>query len=144
MKKLILAGLVIFTTLTTNPCTAVPPKANLLPSDYNTGMSYQEAIKKQKPMVIKFYVDWCGYCRQFAPVFDGIRKEYQDRFNFVLVDCDKPEYSQIVKDYGISMYPTVYIVDPTNNNRIMIPPSFYAEPERLTNELDRFIQIYRK
>ena len=55
---------------------AVPPKANLAPSDYSTGLGYYQAFKMKKPMVVNFYVDWCHYCQGFAPKLEALRREY--------------------------------------------------------------------
>ncbi len=68
---------------------AVPPRSNLLPSDYSTGITYKQAIKMKKPMAINFYVDWCHYCKQFAPTLDSFRKQYKSNMNFVIVNVEK-------------------------------------------------------
>ena len=41
---------------------------------YDKGRSLEKAMKKDKPVVAFFYVDWCGFCQRFAPTFDAVSK----------------------------------------------------------------------
>lgn len=132
---------ILIVVFTINTSFAIPPKANLVPSDYDTGIKYEDAIKQNKPMVVKFYVDWCGYCKRFAPVFDNIRRDYQGKFSFVLVNCDDARYTRILEDFAIISYPTVFIVDPTNDNRVMVNPVLYGNKELVEKELERFLKV---
>ena len=44
------------------------------PSEYKIGISYPEAMRSDKPAVVLFYTDWCGYCKKFMPKFSYIAK----------------------------------------------------------------------
>ena len=46
-------------------------------------VSYEEAEKLDKPMVVMFYVDWCAYCRRFMPTFGEFAAKYKDKYSFV-------------------------------------------------------------
>jgi len=156
MKNLFLTGLILATSFvlivlavnvfTSNSADAVPPRANLRPSDYATDITYFQAMKSQKPMVVNFYVDWCGYCQRLAPVLNSLKNQYKSDFNFVWVNCEDKKYGKIVEDYGIDGYPTLYIVDPKKDNRVMISKAFYGRPEKLSAELNRFLKVnnYKK
>lgn len=120
---------------------AVPPKANLMPSDYNTGISYSQAVKMKKPMAINFYVDWCGYCRKFAPVLDSFRTQYKSRMNFVIVNVEKPEGEKLVKEFPISGYPSLYLYNPKNGNRTFVNQAIYSDKRQLKAEFDRFLKF---
>jgi|GEM_PF-1877023 len=119
---------------------AVAPKKNPLPSDYNTGISWEEAEKINKPIAVLFYVDWCNYCRKFAPVFDDYRKKYSSEYNFVIVKSDAPENEKIVKQYYIPGYPTVYLVEKKKNRKNIIDPQKYFNNEEFTQELKDFLK----
>jgi thiol-disulfide isomerase/thioredoxin len=120
---------------------AVPPKANLLPSDYSTGITYNQAIKMKKPMVINFYVDWCGYCRKFAPTLDSLRKEYKTKMNFIIVNVEKPGSDKIVKEFPISGYPSLYLYNPKTGNRTFVNQAIYSDKKLLKAEIDRFLKF---
>jgi thiol-disulfide isomerase/thioredoxin len=117
---------------------AIPPKLNPMPSDYDTGITWNRAVKLKKPIVANFYVNYCRYCQKFAPVLERLRKEYNSKYTFVTVDCEKPINSKLASDYGISSYPSLYLVNPKNDNRNYINPSFYNNPAVLRKEFDRF------
>ncbi len=38
--------------------------------------------------VIKFYADWCGPCKTYAPVFDKVVKELNVEYENINVDKD--------------------------------------------------------
>lgn len=42
---------------------------------------FKEIIKSEDKVVVKFYADWCGNCRLFAPKFNKL--------------SEKPEFSQV-------------------------------------------------
>lgn len=120
---------------------AIPPKANLLPSDYATGITYNQALKIKKPMAINFYVDWCGYCKKFAPVLDGLRKEYKGQMNFVIVNVETPEGKKLINQFPISGYPSLYLYNPKNGNRSFVNQAIYSDRKLLKAEIDRFIKF---
>jgi len=62
------------------------------------------------PIILDFYSDGCGPCRQIAPVYKKLAKEYAGRAVFAKVDVNKQH--QISSKYGVRSMPTfVFIVD---------------------------------
>ena len=117
----------------------ITPKA---PSQYNIGIDYNDAVKSEKPMLIVFYVDWCGYCLKFMPKFNILNKLYADKFNFVMLNVEASEYNKMLaKRVGIAGYPTVYILDPKYDNKVLMPNSIYQELGAFRVELDRYLRI---
>lgn len=120
---------------------AVPPKANLAPSDYSTGLGYYQAFKMKKPMVVNFYVDWCHYCQGFAPKLEALRREYGSKYNFVMVKADEPTNKKIVEDFGISGYPSLFLVNPKNDNRVFVNQNLYSDRTKMEKEFGRFLRV---
>jgi thioredoxin 1 len=104
------------------------------PSSYDTNISYAEALKMGKPIVIEFYSDWCSHCQEFAPTLYNIRKQYEDKYTFVTLNGEKPENAQLMKEFGITSYPSVFLVNPKNNQKIRLN----QDPNALKGELDKF------
>ena len=89
MKKIVISLLAI--CLSVSIVLAATPKKKEKPSDYAIGIKYEQALKSDKPSVLLFYTNWCTYCRRFMPMFESLSTEYQDRYNFVMVNAEKNE-----------------------------------------------------
>lgn len=112
------------------------------PSEYHIGIKYEEALKSDKPMLTVFYVDWCGYCLKFMPKFKILSNIYKNKYNFVMLNVEETkENSKLAEDVGIGGFPTVYIIDPKYDNRILMPNAFYQDLSKFRIELDRYLRI---
>ena len=111
-----------------------------LPSDYAaSGMNWEDAKKSNKPVVVNFYVDWCHYCKKFAPILNKVKDEYSSKFNFVFVNCDDPQNQYLTGEFNITSYPSLYLVDIKKNKREYIDPYSYQSPITLSKKLDDFL-----
>ena len=111
------------------------------PSDYKIGISYDEAMKADKPVVALFYVDWCGYCMRFMPRLNEIENMYKSKYNFVMLNVEDFVNQPLVADVALSGYPTVYIIDPKYDNRFLLNNAIYMDMPKLKTELDRYLKI---
>lgn len=142
MKKILLIMTIICTVVVTSAMVwAFSPKKNPKPSEYNIGTTYELAIKDKKPIITLFYTDWCTYCMRFMPKYKIIADVYKDKYNFVMINADDPHYVNLVKDYSIEGFPTIYIIDPTIDNRISISNTIYDNLSKLRVEFDRYLRI---
>lgn len=143
-KKLLIILGILFTMLLASATSIAVTKMNAPkhPSDYHIGISYDEALKSEKPMLAVFYVDWCGYCLRFMPKFNILSKLYGNKYNFVMVNVEgSKENHKLAEKTGIGGFPTVYILDPKYDNKVLMSNSVYQDLAKFRVELDRYLRI---
>jgi len=111
------------------------------PSQYKIGIEYDKAIKGSKPIIVLFYADWCGYCIRFMPTYQTLSKLYKNDYEFSKVNVEDEKYKNVVDEAGITGFPTVFIIDPKYDNKVLLSNSIFGDLKQLRGELDRFLRI---
>ena len=104
----------------------------------------EEAIKSDKPVLAMFYVDWCTYCRRFMPIFGAFSILYKDNFTFAAINCENQKYKEMLKNYNIMGYPTVYLIDKKLDFDYTLSPMTLSDKETLEKELNRYLKLRAK
>ena len=87
-----------------------------------------------KPCIIDFYADWCGPCRQVAPILKELALQYKDEIIVYKINVDKEQ--ELVAAFGIRSIPTFLFIPKDEKPRI----SMGALPrEEFVKQIDTFL-----
>ena len=67
------------------------------------GSSFNEIIEENKLVIIDFWAEWCGPCRAYGPVFEGVSEEFP---NVVFAKVDTEAEQALAGSFGIRSIPT--------------------------------------
>ncbi len=67
----------------------------------------QDVLKADKPVLVDFWAEWCGPCRQIAPFLEDLSNELGDRIEVRKLNVD--ENPQIPGRYGVRGIPTLMV-----------------------------------
>ncbi|MDO4790886.1 MAG: thioredoxin [Buchananella hordeovulneris] len=69
-----------------------------------TAESFTEAIENNDIVLLDFWAEWCGPCRQFGPIFSKVSEEFPD---VVFAKVDTEAQPQLAGEFGITSIPTI-------------------------------------
>ncbi len=67
----------------------------------------QDVRQATKPVVVDFWAEWCGPCKQIAPFLDDIASEMEERLDVVKLDID--DNPKTPGELGVRGIPTLMV-----------------------------------
>lgn len=68
---------------------------------------FQNIINSKKPVLVDFYADWCGPCKQMPAILKEVKNQLKDSVRIIKVNVDKNP--MIATQYQIRSIPTIMV-----------------------------------
>ena len=66
-----------------------------------------DVLKSETPVLVDFWAEWCGPCKQLTPSLEAISEEMADKVKVVKVNID--ENPNTPGQYGVRAIPTLML-----------------------------------
>ncbi len=66
-----------------------------------------DVLKSERPVLVDFWAEWCGPCRQIAPALEQIAVELKDAVTVAKIDIEASP--QTPSRYGVRGIPTMML-----------------------------------
>ena len=73
-----------------------------------TDENFEALLAEGKPVVVDFWAEWCGPCKQVGPHIEELAEEYKDTVN--IGKCDVDDSFDLTAKYGVRNIPTILFI----------------------------------
>jgi protein disulfide-isomerase A1 len=75
-----------------------------------TPSTFDTEIKSETPMLVEFYADWCGHCKNLAPEYAEAAKALKESgIKVASINCSEKDFQDFCSKKDIQGFPTLRI-----------------------------------
>ena len=102
--------------------------------DVNEENFESSVLKSDIPVLVDFWAEWCGPCKQIAPILEEISSEYSNKLTVAKIDVD--ENPEMPSKYQVRGIPTMILF---NNGNIVDTKVGMSSKQDLTDWLNQHL-----
>ncbi len=96
--------------------------------------TFNDIIQSDKPVLVDFFAEWCGPCKEMAPVLKNVKEEIGDIATIIKVDVDKSP--EAANKYLVQGVPTFILF---KNGKAMWRQSGFLSKQDLLRVINQFV-----
>jgi thioredoxin 1 len=105
-------------------------------SGINTKSALDQEIATNENVLVDFFADWCGPCKQMEPSFEKLQQAYGNKLKVIRIDVDAAR--SLADEMQVSSIPHIFFY---KNGELKSAVKGYQSTEELKSNIAKALQL---